>query len=92
MTDSVERCTAIFPGSQTIESNSRWTKPSRAANARAYVLFPEPELPKMRTFMQLNETQASYRHRKQAMLGMEEIVVIWKYECTAGRGYFHKIG
>ena len=55
-TDSSERCTAILPGSQTIESRSRCAKPSRMAKARAYILFPEPELPKTRTFMWLNES------------------------------------
>src|SRR5215471_3221871 len=56
ITDSVERCTAIFPGSHTMESRSRWAKRSRAAMVRAYVLFPEPELPKTRTFIRPNKT------------------------------------
>src|SRR6266702_1911779 len=59
-TDSEERCTAILPGPQTIESKSRCAKPSRTARARAYVLFPEPELPKTRTFMRPNETKISH--------------------------------
>src|SRR5262249_26801390 len=57
-TASSGRCTAILPGSpnpQTIESESRCAKPSRVARARAYVLFPEPELPKTRTFIWPNE-------------------------------------
>src|SRR4029453_3874307 len=59
-TDSGERCTAIWPGSQTIESKSRCGRPSRAAKACAYVLFPEPELPKTKIFM---------RHNHQAQPG-----------------------
>src|SRR5262249_47514050 len=54
-TDSQGRCTATLPGSQTIESRSRYAKPSRVARAFAYVLFLEPELPKTRTFMRPNE-------------------------------------
>src|SRR5262245_10497809 len=53
------RMTAILSGSpnpQTIESESRCANPSRAARFRAYVLFPEPELPKTSTFIWLNES------------------------------------
>ena len=69
-TDSRGRCPAILPGSQTIESKSRCAKPSRVARARAYVLFPEPELPKTRTFMRPNETKMSCRERGRAWLRM----------------------
>src|SRR6266568_485390 len=73
-TDSEERCTAILPGPQTIESKSRCAKPSRTARARAYVLFPEPELPKTRTFMRPNETKMSDGGRGRASLGVK----VWK--------------
>ena len=61
-TDSRRRCTAILPGAQTIESKSRCAKLSRAARARVYVLFPELELPKTRTFMPPNEHEMRNLH------------------------------
>src|SRR5215813_3934645 len=69
-TDSRGRCTAILPGSQTIESKSRCARTSRAARARAYVLFPEPELPKTRTFIPPNEPEMNYREREARLCGL----------------------
>ena len=65
-TDSGERCTAIWPGSQTIASKSRCGRFSRAAKTRAYVLFPEPELPKTRILMRPNENELSHRSESEA--------------------------
>ena len=63
------RCTAILPGSQTIESRSRCARdPPVPPRARAYVLFPEPELPKTRTFMPPND-QAQPRSAPKAPAG-----------------------
>src|SRR5262245_42902109 len=69
-TDSRGRCTAILPGSQTIESKSRCARTSRAARARAYVHFPEPELPKTRTFIPPNEPEMNYREREARLCGL----------------------
>src|SRR5215469_6635583 len=75
-TDSSERCTAILPGSQTIESRSRCAKPSGLASVRAYVLFPEPELPKTRTFMRPNDPSLATAAPKRADCNRDGLTAI----------------